>query len=84
MKKHLLWISLFAALASAAPTCDRTCLKKTLDTYLDAVLKHDPSKAPLDAAFRYTENSNVVAPGEGLWKTATALSAKSSGATSTR
>ena len=73
MKKHLLWISMFAALASAAPTCDRACLKKTLDTYLDAVLKHDPSKAPLDAVFRYTENSNVVAPGEGLWKTATAL-----------
>jgi hypothetical protein len=76
MKKHLLWISMFAALAShasAAASCDRACLKKTLDTYLDAVLKHDPSKAPLDAAFRYTENSSVVATGEGLWKTATAL-----------
>ena len=76
MKTRLLWISLFAALASqasAAANCDRACLKKTLDSYLDAVLKHDPSKAPLDAAFRYTENSSVVAPGEGLWKTATAL-----------
>ena len=41
-----------ASHASAAATCDRACLKKTLDTYLDAVLKHDPSKAPLDATFR--------------------------------
>jgi hypothetical protein len=76
MKNCLPFISLLAVLvphASAAATCDRACLKKTLDTYLDAVLKHDPSKAPLDAAFRYTENSSVVAPGEGLWKTATAL-----------
>jgi hypothetical protein len=76
MKKYLPLISILAVLmphAAAAASCDRACLKKTLDTYLDAVLKHDPSKAPLDAAFRYTENANVVAPGEGLWKTATAL-----------
>src|SRR6185369_10231569 len=76
MKKRLPLIPLLALLmphASAAANCDRACLKKTLDTYLDAVLKHDPSKAPLDPAFRYTENSTVVAPGEGLWKTATAL-----------
>ena len=76
MKKCLPLISLLAALmphAAAAANCDRACLKKTLDTYLDAVLKHDPSKAPLDTAFRYTENSKVIAPGEGLWKTATAL-----------
>ena len=65
---------LAAPVASAASAdCDRTCLRKTLDGYLDAVLKHDPSKAPLDASFRYTENASVVARGEGLWKTATAL-----------
>src|SRR6476646_10718671 len=76
MKKYWPLIPLLAVLApniAAAATCDRGCLRKTLDTYLEAVLKHDPSKATLDAAFRYTENSMVVAPGEGLWKTATAL-----------
>jgi len=76
MKNYLPLLSLLAVLiphAAGAANCDRACLKKTLDTYLDAVLKHDPSKAPLDAAFRYTENSTVVATGEGLWKTATAL-----------
>jgi len=76
MKNYLPLLSMLTALmphAAAAANCDRACLKKTLDSYLDAVLKHDPSKAALDPAFRYTENSTVVAPGEGLWKTATAL-----------
>ena len=66
------FVALFAPIAAAA-NCDRACLTKTLDSYLDAVLKHDPSKAPLDSSFRYTENAAVVAPGEGIWKSATAL-----------
>ncbi len=53
--------------------CDRACLEKTLDQYLNAVLKHDPRAAPLDASFRYTEDAIVTKPGEGIWKTATAL-----------
>ena len=81
MNSRVPFISAFAGLviliatnaSAASAACDRACLRKTLDTYLDAVLKHDPSRAPLDAGFRYTENSSVVAPGEGLWKTATAL-----------
>jgi hypothetical protein len=81
MNLRLPLISTFLALAplgatnasAASADCDRACLRKTLDSYLDAVLKHDPSKAPLDASFRYTENAGVVARGEGLWKTATAL-----------
>jgi hypothetical protein len=59
--------------AHAAQSCDRACLGKTLNQYLDAVLQHDPSKAPLDAAFRYTENAVVVKPSDGLWKSAAAL-----------
>jgi hypothetical protein len=58
---------------AASAKCDRACLTKTLDRYLDAVLKHDPSVAPLDASFRYTENAVVVKPGDGIWKSATAL-----------
>lgn len=65
--------ALFASQASAASKCDRACLEKTLDQYLNAVLKHNPAGAPLDAAFRYTENAIVVKPGDGLWRTATAL-----------
>jgi hypothetical protein len=58
---------------TAAEPCDRTCLTTTLNQFIDAVLKHDPKLAPLDPAFRYTENADVVVPPEGVWKTATGL-----------
>lgn len=60
---------------AAGPACDRACLKTTLDAYLNAVIKHDPSAAPLMVGFRQTENAIVVRPGTGLWKTMTGLGA---------
>jgi hypothetical protein len=60
-----------AAFAQAA--CDRDCLRSTLDRYLDAVVAHDPSKAPLVVGFRQTENAINVAPGRGVWQSVTAL-----------
>jgi hypothetical protein len=62
-----------ATTALAATDCDRACLKTTLDQYLNAVIKHDPSAAPLFVAFRQTENAAVVRLGTGMWKTMTAL-----------
>jgi hypothetical protein len=62
-----------ANLFAAANDCDRACLKTTLDQYLGAVIKHDSSAAPLFVGFRQTENSVVVRPGTGTWKTVTAL-----------
>jgi hypothetical protein len=62
-----------ANLFAAAADCDRACLKNSLDQYLNAVMKHDPSAAPLFAGFRQTENSIVVRNGTGVWKTVTAL-----------
>jgi hypothetical protein len=53
--------------------CDRDCLKSVLDQYLNAVIKHDPSAAPLFVGFRQTDNAVVVRPGTGVWKTVTAL-----------
>ena len=50
-----------AAFAQAA--CDRECLRSTLDRYLEAIVAHDPSKAPLVVGFRQTENAINVAPG---------------------
>ena len=44
-----------------------------LDRYLDAVVAHDPSKAPLVVGFRQTENAINVAPGKGVWQSVTAL-----------
>ncbi|HEY7191676.1 MAG TPA: hypothetical protein VH436_34235 [Vicinamibacterales bacterium] len=58
---------------SAQSTCDRRCLRTMLDQYLNAVIKHDPSAAPIVVGFRQTENAINVRPGNGVWKTVTAL-----------
>jgi hypothetical protein len=62
-----------AADASAQTACDRACLRTMLDQYLAAVVKHDPAAAPLVVGFRQTENAINVRPGNGVWKTVTAL-----------
>ena len=59
--------------ASAQDACDRACLRTMLDQYLAAVVKHDPSAAPLVVGFRQTENAINVRPGNGVWKTVTGL-----------
>ena len=62
-----------APLFAAGNDCDRACLKTTLDQYLAAVIKHDPSAAPLFVGFRQTENAVVVKLGTGVWKSVTGL-----------
>jgi hypothetical protein len=60
--------------AFAATPCDRACLKTTLDQYLTAVIKHDPSAAPLSDGYRQTENAVVVRTGMGgMWRSLTGL-----------
>lgn len=70
--RTLLLLSL-CAFHSTASTCDRPCLAKALDQYLTAIEKHDPTAAPLAPGFRYTENAEVIQPGQGLWKTISGL-----------
>jgi len=65
--------SLFAVASLAATSCDRACLKEVTQSYLQALIKHDPKAAPLASNIRYTENAADVVPGSGLWKSATAL-----------
>src|SRR5262249_27285735 len=69
----LLPLLLIATNAFGANDCDRACLKTSLDQYLNAVVKHDPSAAPLFAGFRQTENAVVVRTTTGLWKSLTGL-----------
>jgi hypothetical protein len=66
-------VAMGAAPASAQSACDRGCLKTMLDQYLSAVIKHDPSAAPLVVGFRQTENAINTRPGTGVWKTVTGL-----------
>jgi hypothetical protein len=61
------------ARSPAPDVCDRACLGSMLDSYLNAVVAHDPARAPLVVGFRQTENALNVVPGKGMWQSATAL-----------
>jgi hypothetical protein len=50
--------------------CDRACLERVLDQYLEAVVAHDSKRLPLSADVKYTENNQVIQVGDGFWKTA--------------
>jgi hypothetical protein len=52
--------------------CDRDCLIELTDDYVAALVAHDPDAVPLADDLRFTENTELKSPGEGLWQTATA------------
>jgi hypothetical protein len=54
---------------SHSGACDRGCLQGIAEQYLGAMLAHDPSKAPLAAGARYTENGVELPLPDGLWRT---------------
>jgi len=58
------------AVEAAAADCDRACLKGMMTAYLNAMVTHDASKAPLSPNVRFTEDSKDLKVGEGFWKTA--------------
>jgi hypothetical protein len=66
-------LSLMAGVTQAADaTMDRAALLKLADTYLAAVVAHDPSKVPFASDAKVVENITRIKVGEGIWKTATA------------
>ena len=67
-------IAAFTGLAQAvdSATCDRACLIKMTDSYLAALLAHDPGQVPLAPDVKFVENVARMQPGDGLWKTASA------------
>jgi ketosteroid isomerase-like protein len=58
---------------AAITSCDRICLRSSLDAYLGAVIKHDPAAAPLAPSYRHTENAVNIPLGKGVWQSVTAL-----------
>lgn len=62
---------------SAAPragaACDRACLNALVDSYLAALVAHDPSRVPIAANAKFVENVTAMKLGEGLWKTVSAV-----------
>lgn len=58
---------------AAPPSCDRACLNETVDNYLAALVAHDPSRVAFAAHVKFVENTVPMKPGEGFWKTASAV-----------
>jgi hypothetical protein len=65
--------SVFAQQQPVGGRCDRACLNALVDTYLAAIAAHDPARAPIEPGAKFVENITRMKPGEGLWKTASAL-----------
>jgi hypothetical protein len=55
--------------------CDRACLQSVADSYLKAVVAHDPKLLALDDHVRFTENGQELLPGDGFWNTASGVGA---------
>jgi hypothetical protein len=51
--------------------CDRACLNHVVDSYFQAMRKRCPCGVSLAQDIKYTENGQLVTPGEGMWKTFT-------------
>ncbi len=47
--------------------CDRACLERVVDQYLDAMTAHDPKLAPLAKDIKFTENGQKLVLPDGLW-----------------
>lgn len=66
------------ATPAAAPTaatpvaqqasCNRDCLIGKTESYIAALVAHDPSQAPLASDVAFVENVTRMQPGEGLWQ----------------
>jgi hypothetical protein len=53
---------------AVAPPCDRTCMTGIVDSYLAALVRHDPAGLPLNRDVKFTENGARIKVGtEGLW-----------------
>jgi len=60
-----------AATETTRAVCNRACLTDLLTQYIDGLAKGDHSHLPLAERFRFTENSQAMQLGEGLWKSVT-------------
>jgi hypothetical protein len=56
-----------------AVSCDRACLIQTTNVYLAGLVAHDPTIVKWAPSVKFVENTVPMKPGEGLWKTATAI-----------
>ncbi len=67
--RAMLVLAAMTTSGAQAADCDRVCLKGMITTYVDAMVAREPSRVPLAANARFTEDSRELKLGEGLWKT---------------
>ncbi|MGH9685903.1 MAG: hypothetical protein ACRD5K_02285 [Candidatus Acidiferrales bacterium] len=53
--------------------CDHACLVGAVDSYFKAMQERNPRGLALAAKVKYTENGQLVDPGQGIWNTFTGL-----------
>ncbi len=58
-----------AALAADSSACNRECLHGVMDQYLDALVAHQPGMLKSTPDVKFTENTNRMKLGDGLWQT---------------
>ena len=58
-----------ASIGQIPLNCSRACLENVVDQYLAALVAHDPQRLPLSQDVLYTENDQILKPGDGFWKT---------------
>ena len=61
------------ARAADKPACDRACLERVVDRYLQALAAHDPRKLPAAKTLAFSENDQPLGLGEGTWSSVTGL-----------
>ena len=61
--------------ATAGQSCDRDCLIRAAEDYMDALVSKDTSRIHWARTVRYTENSVSMMIGDGVWGTVTAKDA---------
>lgn len=74
MKRMIPFLAaLFLTRTATAQDCDRDCLRGMLTQYLEAMLKHTPGALPLAPTVRFTEDTQELKLGEGLWQSIESL-----------
>ena len=64
-----------AARAQTGAACDRECLRGFITQYLNAMVAHNPGGVATSPNVRFTEDTQTLKLGEGLWKNVSAIRA---------
>ena len=82
MSRHLLILGAICVIAvemaaaqarpAAGASCDRSCLERMAEQYLDALAAKDPKRVPIAPGAKYTENGQRLLPGDGIWNSISA------------